>query len=79
MNTSDERTYIFVGPHGGSRIPDVRLLYETPDQRDIGLCDGAAVTNRARTVFDCLRILPEPEALNLLDRSLQQGWITPRT
>src|SRR5207248_6578943 len=31
---------------------------------------------RARTVFDCLRILPEPKALDLLDRALQQRWIT---
>jgi len=79
MNTSDERTYIFVGPHGGSRIPNVRLLYETPDQRDIGLCDGAAVTNRARTVFDCLRILPEPEALTCWTGRYSRGGSRSRT
>jgi hypothetical protein len=34
------------------------------------------VTTQARTVFDCVRPLPEPAALNLLDRALQRGLIS---
>jgi REase_MTES_1575 len=34
------------------------------------------VTSRARTVFDCLRVLPDRPAVELLDRALQQRWTT---
>jgi len=33
------------------------------------------VTSRARTVFDCLRLLHDGAATALLDRALQQEWI----
>lgn len=70
------RTCLIVGPHGGSRLAGVQLLYEDVDPRDIGRYNGAAVTRRARTVVDCLRLLPEPAAFDLLDRALQRGWLT---
>jgi very-short-patch-repair endonuclease len=40
------------------------------------MVDGAPATSRVRTVVDCLRLLPERAAVDLLDRALQQGWIT---
>ena len=46
------------------------------DRRDIQSCEGSRVTSRPRTVVDCLRMLPQAAALDLLDRALQSGWIT---
>ena len=32
------------------------------------------VTGPGRTVFDCLRVLPDHAALTVLDRAIQRGW-----
>lgn len=38
--------------------------------------DGLPITDRSRTVIDCLGLLRMPEARRLFDRALQQKWIT---
>ncbi|NUR31253.1 MAG: DUF559 domain-containing protein, partial [Catenulispora sp.] len=38
--------------------------------------DGCAITTAARTVFDCLRVLPEHQALALLDEAVRTGLAT---
>jgi very-short-patch-repair endonuclease len=43
---------------------------------DLILLADMLVTSRDRTVFDCLRVLPRPDAAELLDRALQKKWIT---
>lgn len=40
--------------------------------------DGLLVTSRVRTMIDLLRIEPPAAAQTLLDRGLQQGWLTER-
>jgi very-short-patch-repair endonuclease len=65
-----------VGRRGGSRLRGVRLLYETPDPRDVSLYQGLPTMSRAAAVVDCLRLLPEAAALAMADRALQQRWLT---
>jgi very-short-patch-repair endonuclease len=67
--------FLYVGANGGSRLPGVRLLYETPDPRDVSLFQGLPTISRAGAIVDCLRLLPESTATTLLDRALQQRWI----
>lgn len=76
IRVPDDRSYLLIGAHGRCRLPGVRVLYEMADPRDVGLYNGVPVTSLGRTVVDCLRILPDRAAADLLDRSLQQGWIT---
>ncbi|HEY3034990.1 MAG TPA: DUF559 domain-containing protein [Streptosporangiaceae bacterium] len=56
-------------------IAGVRLLRESVTEDDLLLLADMFVTTRARTVFDCLRVLPESDASALLDRALQRKWI----
>jgi len=75
LGVTDDRTYLFVGPHDNPSLDGVRLFFDRLDPRDIQSFEGAAITSRARTVFDCLRVLPERAAVDLLDRALQRRWI----
>ncbi len=71
----DAGPFLYVGTHGGSRVPGVRLVFETPDPADVSLFQGLPTISRAGAIVDCLRLLPEPAAATLLDRALQQRWI----
>jgi very-short-patch-repair endonuclease len=53
----------------------ITVLREEPPDHDVVLLDGLVVTCRARSIVDCLRLLPEEPGRALLDRALQQGWI----
>jgi hypothetical protein len=55
----------------------VRLLRDRLVGDDINRADGMRITGPCRTVFDCLRVLPEEPALRVLDRALQRGWTYP--
>jgi hypothetical protein len=57
-------------------VAGVTFLREPVPARDWTLHRGLRVTTSPRTVFDCARLLPESTAMDLLDRALQQGWIT---
>jgi very-short-patch-repair endonuclease len=57
-------------------LPGVRLLREAAGPPDCTTIDDLPATTRPRTVFDRLRVLPRREAATLLDRALQQQWIT---
>lgn len=57
-------------------VPDVRLhrvplgrLYHVP-------YDGLPITSRDKTIIELLRTLPYGRARDLLDRALQQQWVT---
>jgi very-short-patch-repair endonuclease len=76
MSVPDERPYLYVGRRGGSRVVGIRLLFETPDPADVSLYQGLPTTSRAAAVVDCLRLLPEPAAVALADRALQQRWLS---
>jgi hypothetical protein len=68
------RPCLLVPPHAHPRV-DATVIYERLEPSDLWIRDGAPVTSRPRTVVDCLRLLPEREALTMLDRALQQRWI----
>ncbi|MEN3304033.1 MAG: hypothetical protein V7603_235 [Micromonosporaceae bacterium] len=53
------------------------ILRDPVAPRDVHLLGGVLVTSRPRTVFDCVRLLPDTVAPDLLDRAFQQRWITP--
>jgi hypothetical protein len=57
-------------------LPGVRLLREAAGPPDCTTIDDLPATTRPRTVFDRLRVLPRRDAATLLDRALQQQWIT---
>jgi very-short-patch-repair endonuclease len=73
---NDDRTWISVPMSAHPRLSAVRLLRGMLPASDALTIDGFRVTSRPRTVFDCLRVLPDSSALSLLDRALQQKWIT---
>jgi very-short-patch-repair endonuclease len=46
------------------------------DDHDIVLRDGLLLTSRPCTLVDCLRVVPFRMGVALLDRALQQNWLT---
>jgi very-short-patch-repair endonuclease len=72
LPVSDPRTFLLVRPHAHPPRAMAECLYETVDPPDVQIFEGAHLTSRARTVFDCLRLLPRAEAHHLLDWALQQ-------
>jgi very-short-patch-repair endonuclease len=59
------------------RLPTglVAIRDSVPDH-DCAVIDELLVTTRARTVVDCLLLLPEAAGRTFLDRALQQRWLT---
>jgi hypothetical protein len=73
---ADPRSYLIVRPGIRVRLPGVRLLAEEIPTREVVVVGGRPVTAVARTVFDCLRALPDDEARDLLALARAAGWIT---
>jgi very-short-patch-repair endonuclease len=61
-------------PRLGAPIRVHRVLV---DDRDWSEVCGLPVTSRAATVLDCLTLLGRSDAMTLVDRALQQGWLQP--
>jgi very-short-patch-repair endonuclease len=57
-------------------LEGMRLVRTTVCDEDLCLVDGLLVTRPARTVVDCLLLMEQAEGDTLLDRALQQRWIT---
>lgn len=66
--------WLWTGPRGRASVPGVRILRDPLAKADICRADGIPITDAGRTVFDCLRLLPEDAALKVLDQALQRGW-----
>jgi hypothetical protein len=73
---ADPRPCLIVRPGTRVRLPGVRLLAEDVPAHDVIMVRGRPVTTMARTVFDCLRILGDDEARDLLALARTVGWIT---
>jgi very-short-patch-repair endonuclease len=71
----DDRPCLYVGRHGGTRLAGVRLIYASPDPKDVSLFQGLPTVGKAAAIVDCLQHLPEAAATTLLDRALQRRWI----
>jgi hypothetical protein len=69
--------WLWTGPNGRGSVDGVRLFRDRLADDDVCRGDGVLVTGPARTVFDCLRVMPEDAALTVLDRALRQGWAWP--
>jgi very-short-patch-repair endonuclease len=67
---------IAVPPQHRREPSGILVLRETVPQDDLVVVDGVRTTGWARTVVDCLRLLPESQGRTHLDRWLQEGWIT---
>jgi very-short-patch-repair endonuclease len=74
LDAPSDPVHLWLGPANHRRLPDVRSYRDPLSPDDVRRADGMAVTGPGRTVFDCLRVLPEAEAATLLDRALQRGW-----
>jgi len=72
----DGEPYLIVNPQHHPRVPGIRFLRIKLDRRDVQSFEGAAVTSKERTVVDCLRLLPDAAAMDLLDRALQRRLIS---
>jgi|GEM_PF-6837624 len=57
-------------------LPGTRLWHERLSPVDLSTVDGVVVTSVARTVFDCVRTLPEHHATELLALAIGHRWIT---
>jgi very-short-patch-repair endonuclease len=76
MGTTWPQPTVLVDPTTRRLPGGITLIRDRLDTADLVFVDDTAVTSRARTVIDCLRLLPEPNGRTLLDRALQQGWVT---
>jgi very-short-patch-repair endonuclease len=68
--------WLWVGRPGRCRVPGVRTICDPLTEHDIRRGDGILITAPARTVFDCLRVVPDEAAMRLAVRALQRGWTT---
>lgn len=69
-------TYLAISRERNPSLRGITYLRTDVERREIYGWEGAAVTSAPRTVSDCLRILPEMAAVNLLDQALQRNWVT---
>lgn len=76
MPVPDSVPCVALARNSHPRHPVGQVLRDPLHPWDVHLLGGIPVTSRPRTVFDCVRLLPDPAALDLLDRALQQRWIT---
>ena len=74
---SCERVHLIVVRQRHPRVPRgvvIHRLVLSPE--DVVLIEGIRTTSRVRSVEDCLREFGADVAATLLDRSLQQGWVS---
>ena len=64
-------------PASSRREPPGITIRRTPvDDADAVLRDGVLLTSRPCTIVDCLRVIPFRTGVELLDRALQQRWLS---
>lgn len=72
VDVPDDRTFLYVGPRGRTRLPGVTALHRSPDRGDLYLIRDLPTVGVACALTECLLWLSEPDAVDLLDRSLQR-------
>ncbi len=70
--------YVVLPRHNARAPAGVRRWRDSPPDSDVSHVDGVAVTSPPRTIFDCVRVLPDPQAIDLLDLALRRQWTTWR-
>jgi Transcriptional regulator, AbiEi antitoxin/Protein of unknown function (DUF559) len=74
MDIDSAETFVVVSRDRQVRLAGVHAFRESLPADDVCRVGEAFVTNPERTVFDCVRVLPDVAALALLDQALRQGW-----
>ncbi|HET8658932.1 MAG TPA: type IV toxin-antitoxin system AbiEi family antitoxin domain-containing protein [Micromonosporaceae bacterium] len=74
IRVPDSGTYLWIGAGRGVGLPGVTYLRSPLSARDRWPAGDAVVTATGRTVFDCLLVLADADALNLLDDALRERW-----
>ena len=75
----DGRIHLLVPPPVVVRLGTAYVVHRVPvNPREVTVLNGLRTTSCTRTVEDCLRVLDRQDAVTLLDRALQQGWIDLR-
>ncbi|MEV7227859.1 hypothetical protein AB0M79_12695 [Polymorphospora sp. NPDC051019] len=77
ITVPDRSTCLLVPRADRRTLRGVRLLREDLPPAEVTRIGGVPLTGRARTVFDCLRLLPDGAARALLDEAFGAGWLTP--
>lgn len=73
----DRLIHLTVPPHRHPRIDQTIQIHRLPlAPGDSGLMRRLPVTSRLRTITDCVTILPRARLGALLDRAIQQGWVS---
>lgn len=76
LPVADPRSYLIAPAGTRVGLPGVRALRDIVPPRDLVVVDGLPVTALARTIFDCLRVLPDDGAQRLLATARRFGWIS---
>jgi len=74
IRVPDSGTYLWIGSGRGISLSGVTYLRSHLSARDRWLAGDAVVTATGRTIVDCLLVLAEADALNLLDDALRERW-----
>jgi hypothetical protein len=69
-------TFVALEQTRHARPPGVIVFRDLSPDEDVCVIDDVCLTTLERTVFDCIRVLPDVAALALLGQALEQGWST---
>jgi hypothetical protein len=67
---------VVVPPESRREPVGITVIRDEMPADDVRLIGGLPTTGKARTVIDCLILLPEEAGRSFLDRALQQRWLT---
>ncbi|WP_212834130.1 type IV toxin-antitoxin system AbiEi family antitoxin domain-containing protein [Catellatospora sp. TT07R-123] len=76
LDVTDSRTWLAVGCDRRVRLDGVEVSRGVLPPAEVDMVDGVLLTCAARTVVDCVRVLPPDQADALLDRAIQLRLIT---
>jgi hypothetical protein len=77
ITVPNPNTFVVLDKQVNKRPRDVIVFRETLPEQDVRVVDAGSpvrITSLDRTVFDCMRVLPDVAALSLLSQALELGW-----
>jgi hypothetical protein len=73
----DPRPCVAVGRNRQTKLGGgIHVIRDDIEQADLTIFEGLPITSIERTVFDCVRLLPDEAALDVLDVALRRRLIT---
>ncbi len=73
LQVPDQRTFLYVGPHGRARLPGVVAIHSWPARNDVVLFQGLPAVTCACAVVEAVQHLRDKDAIDLLDRAFARG------